>query len=177
MDIRVVKRQKKLSPQLYPEGIKVSEDYEEYLDIITSNDLLTICQIGIDINYIFDSLNRFSFAILVFEDDKIVALSTLKNKPSKNLLEIDILCSSVEGLGTKILKIIIEIAKLNKIKTIHLNTFSIELREYYKRFGFKVYKIVYDSDEHENGEYYIYYMCLDMKNGGGKRKTRKRRVN
>ena len=201
MDIRVVKTPGKVYPEFYPKGIIVSHNdekyeynYKKYVDNKKERIYETICHKILTQDYINECLRLSSFSVLAIDDKKIlVAFSSVRY--DGETFDIDILCSCVKNKGREILDTIIEIAEFNNIKKIQLNTFSTELVEYYKTFGFVVYRKVKNKSEIEKKFSITYYMSLNINTTsdtnntnntnnntnnmtkGGKRKTRKRRGN
>ena len=139
MPHRILIIKNKKAPKKYPEGLNIVKYTEEYVDLLTSADLMSVCHTGIKPEYIIWNLEYFSLSIVALdEDNNIVAFGTLRNIKKENLFYIYLLCSLEPGLGTQILNIVLEIAQLNDIKIIKLDAKNKELVTYYQKFGFKV---------------------------------------
>jgi uncharacterized protein YsxB (DUF464 family) len=157
MEIRVVKRRKPHAPTNYPPDLFVTDKYKTYVNIITSNDLIEICQYGLSPDYILACLDTFSFAVLVFDKkEELQGIATVRNIIDHYF--IDIICSGASGQGTKIMSTIFEIAEANNVKTIKLSALY-EVADYYKRFGFEI-----KDDNKEQKEYLMVRTTNSSKN-------------
>jgi len=104
--------------------------------------------------------NQMDFSVTVQIDDKIVAAAIGESKYEWLIIQYFYVEDKFRknGIRSKILKEIVEIAKDRNCKGIHLDTFEFQARDFYVKQGFNVFG---EIDDHPSG-YKRYFMKMSI---------------